>query len=173
MLGVFRPSCLALAFKKSPDPVCPEKLWQSQPCKCTGPVKDTVVEALNGKDIASAHRRVSSIVTFCCTCTEHHALIHPPAPNSWPSSTGPKHKLVQRPAAVGVLPWFSNVTIGVCMRLPASPKVSSSMLTVPSGPCCSERRTAKQNWLGLTGQMVSSGDSRGTRFNRCWIIFDT
>jgi len=36
-------------LRNKPDPVCPEKLWHSQPCKCTGPVKDTVVEALKGK----------------------------------------------------------------------------------------------------------------------------
>ena len=44
--------CLARDLRNKPDPVCPEKLWHSQPCKCTGPVKDTVVEALKGKFMA-------------------------------------------------------------------------------------------------------------------------
>ena len=40
---------------------------------------------------------------------------------------------------------------------PPSPYDSSSILTVPSGPCCSERRTAKQNCDGLFDRWMVVG----------------
>mmetsp|Transcript_11557 Transcript_11557/g.16267 ORF Transcript_11557/g.16267 Transcript_11557/m.16267 type:complete len:108 (-) Transcript_11557:106-429(-) len=95
-------NCLALEVRKRLLPLCPEKLWESHPCKCTGPEKVTVVEALKSKDMATGR------------------LLH-----------------------------CEIATMGDRMLPPSTrPMASSSMLTVPSGECFSERLTEKQNCLG-------------------------
>mmetsp|Transcript_34292 Transcript_34292/g.69307 ORF Transcript_34292/g.69307 Transcript_34292/m.69307 type:complete len:362 (-) Transcript_34292:1147-2232(-) len=120
----------------------------------------TMAAYFGSKVVADAMRPTRTSIELNCLARDTNDSFEPLWPENWCDNQACKYlspwkqtlveALMGNCIGCGEALWATNVTMGAAMlESPPGPLTSCSMLTVPSGACTSERRTAKQNGVGM------------------------